>query len=372
MMWKSIVAFFTLSYCVITLAASPSLEDINQQITQVQKALSNTQLQQTQQVALLRKSDITIGQLSQVQRQTRTQLRRKRRAVTTLSRTVKTTQSNLNEQQDLLGQQLRAHYQLGKNTTLKLLLNQTEPSKTQRLLAYLKQVNQSRAQLLQTIKGRLTQLNTQQQQLARQQKDLQRLYQRQRQERRQLQSAQRNQQRLVTQLRQQLQSQRSQLSTLQMDKARLENVLQQLPQHAFPTGKTPFAQLRGKLPWPTRGQLLQRFGTQIAQSQLTATGILIAAPETRAVRAIYPGRVVFADWLKGYGLLLIIDHGAGYMSLYGHNYSLYKKLGDTVSAGDILAQVGHSGGYVKNGLYFEIRQQGQAKNPLTWLAANEQ
>ena len=129
-----------------------------------------------------------------------------------------------------------------------------------------------------------------------------------------------------------------------------------------------FAQARGKLPWPVDGRLLARFGTPRSDSRLKWDGVLIGAPAGTRVRAIHDGRVVFADWLRGAGLLLIVDHGGGYLSLYGHNQSLLKGAGERVRAGEAIATVGSSGGQDSPALYFAIRQQGQPSDPLRWCS----
>ncbi len=129
---------------------------------------------------------------------------------------------------------------------------------------------------------------------------------------------------------------------------------------------TAFTNLQGKLHWPTAGNVTTHFGTELGNSQLKYDGVLIQAPEGQPVHAIYQGRVIFANWLHGLGLLLIIDHGNGYMSLYGHNQSLYKKAGDTVKPNELIASVGNSGAPGPTGLYFEIRHNGQPVNPEQW------
>ena len=121
------------------------------------------------------------------------------------------------------------------------------------------------------------------------------------------------------------------------------------------------------LPWPTIGKTVTHFGARVEQSDLKWSGILVRAPEGRDVTSIFPGTVVFADWLKGFGQLVIIDHGQGYMSLYGRNRNLYKQLGESVEAGERIAQVGQSGGFSESGLYFEIRHNGRPLDPERWL-----
>jgi septal ring factor EnvC (AmiA/AmiB activator) len=132
-------------------------------------------------------------------------------------------------------------------------------------------------------------------------------------------------------------------------------------------GDQPFATLKGKLSWPVQGRLAGDFGQPRAGSVVKWNGVLLEAAAGTAVRAVYHGRVAFADWLPGLGLLVIIDHGGGYMSLYGHNEALLKESGDWVQPGETIAQVGDTGGQARPALYFEIRFKGEPVNPHTWI-----
>jgi septal ring factor EnvC (AmiA/AmiB activator) len=131
-------------------------------------------------------------------------------------------------------------------------------------------------------------------------------------------------------------------------------------------GNSPFASLQGKLKWPAQGRMVHHFGAYREQGALRWNGVLIAAPPGSPVRAVHHGRVVFADWMRGFGNLIIVDHGGGYMSLYGHNESLLKGPGDWVRGGETLATSGNSGGQSQAGLYFEIRHKGTPVNPARW------
>jgi len=144
------------------------------------------------------------------------------------------------------------------------------------------------------------------------------------------------------------------------------NTANTAPAAHAPLANTAFVNLQGKLHWPTVGDVATRFGTELGDSKLKYNGVLIQAPQGQPVHAIYNGRVIFANWLQGLGLLLIIDHGNGYMSLYGHNEALYKKVGDIVKPNDLIAAVGNSGAPGPTGLYFEIRHNGQPINPEQW------
>ena len=130
-----------------------------------------------------------------------------------------------------------------------------------------------------------------------------------------------------------------------------------------------FAELKGKLAWPVKGKLRKLYGRHKPLSNLRWQGIVIEAPIGRQIRAVSHGRVAFADWLRGLGNLIIIDHGNSYLSLYGHNESLFKSAGEWVESGDVIASIGNSGGQKANGLYFEIRKKGKPQNPTGWCKA---
>jgi murein hydrolase activator len=180
----------------------------------------------------------------------------------------------------------------------------------------------------------------------------------------------------------QIEKQRREISTLKRDEARLTKLIEQLSQmlartkppglrnERLPDGTAvagAFGQLKGRLNLPIRGELKNRFGGPREGSGVLWKGLFIASPAGQEVKAIATGRVVFADWLRGFGNLLIIDHGDGYMSLYGNNESLYKQVGDVARGGETIAAVGNSGGNMDSGLYFEIRHQGVAFDPLAWV-----
>ena len=125
------------------------------------------------------------------------------------------------------------------------------------------------------------------------------------------------------------------------------------------------SKLKRRLSWPVKGRILRSFGSR-KQGYLKWKGVLLGAPIGRQVQTIHNGTILFSDWLKGYGLLIVIDHGNGYMSLYAHNQALLKSVGDRVETGEAIALVGQSGGQDQAGLYFEIRHQGKAVNPKLW------
>ena len=213
----------------------------------------------------------------------------------------------------------------------------------------------------------------------------------QEQERQELQKQQAERKTVLKQLAAQIKSQRGEISRLQRDEKRLSQLVERLARivpkaparkpaapkqksqrnEALPEpvpGGGAFAALKGKLRLPVRGELANRFGAAREDSGVSWKGLFIRAAEGEEVRSVANGRVVFADWLRGFGNLLIVDHGDGYMSLYGNNQTLLKKAGDEVTAGDAVAAVGNSGGNPEAGLYFEIRYQSKPFDPLTWCS----
>jgi septal ring factor EnvC (AmiA/AmiB activator) len=176
----------------------------------------------------------------------------------------------------------------------------------------------------------------------------------------------------------QIAARRRELSALQKDEQRLTRLAEKLARMLRPAPAVPransaeptsgaFVQFKGRLPLPVQGELLNRFGSQRVEGGLTWKGLFYRAAAGQPVRAVAAGQVVFADWLRGFGNLLIIDHGEGFMSLYGNAEALLQRVGGQVSAGEVVAQAGDTGGLGQTGLYFELRHQGRAFDPLGWL-----
>jgi septal ring factor EnvC (AmiA/AmiB activator) len=161
---------------------------------------------------------------------------------------------------------------------------------------------------------------------------------------------------------------RKEIKVLRADAARLARLVEELARIVPPqTRKEPFSKLRGKLSLPVRGELSGRFGAPRGAAGTEAKGVFIRARSGEPVRAIAPGRVVYAEWMRGFGNLLIVDHGETYLSIYANNESLLKQVGEPVSAGEAVATTGASGGNEQTGLYFEMRHLGRAFDPLRWV-----
>ncbi len=270
-------------------------------------------------------------------------------------------------QRDQLAAQLRTAYYLGPGSGVKLLLGEHAPQEISRLLTYYDYIHRARLNVINDLKKTLVELARVEQSIA---AETQRLTQAQKQKRfaeKKLKTKRQSRAILISSAQQQLIEEYAQLTQLQYDEKRLTELLKAFSaqtHNATVSGK--LNEKKGQLPWPLRGKLTQHFGDKLGRN-LQWKGMLILAGEGEPVRAIAAGRVVYAGWLRGYGLLMIVDHGKGYLTLYGRNQSLYKQVGDQVFEGEMLAEVGQSGGFEKSGLYFELRRNGQAIDPEKWL-----
>jgi septal ring factor EnvC (AmiA/AmiB activator) len=173
--------------------------------------------------------------------------------------------------------------------------------------------------------------------------------------------------RVLVQVSADIRKNRREIRVLRADEARLARIVEALGAAEFATLKGSFSSLRGKLRLPVRGELRQRFGAPTGAAGMEAKGVFIRAPQGQPVRAIAGGRVVYADWMRGFGNLLIVDHGESYLSIYANNESLLKEPGEAVAAGETIATTGSSGGREETGLYFEMRHLGRAFDPLSWV-----
>jgi len=278
-------------------------------------------------------------------------------------------QAALARTQDSLAAQIRAAYVIGRSEPLKLLLNQKDPAQAGRNFAYYGYFGRMRASQIRVINDNIAKIDELQAKIDAEDAELARLELAQKTQVGQLEQARQRRGKVLASLEQESKNRSEALARLQRQQAALEKLLKDLNRalEKFPVdANDAFAKLRGELAWPVEGRLVARFGETRAGG-VKWNGVLIAADRGTPVRAIYHGRVAYADWLPGLGLLMIIDHGNGYLSLYGHNERLYKAAGAQVRAGDTIAGVGDSGGRSQDELYFEIRRGGKPVDPRPWF-----
>ena len=281
-------------------------------------------------------------------------------------------ESVLGERRAALAGQIRAASMIGQREPIKLLLSQRDPGQTGRVLTYYQYFGRARASQISAINSHLAELATLDAALAEEEARLTALEEQQQGELSRLQSARERRGRALVSLEAESKNRARELARLKEQQDGIEKLVRELRRaleriDKFPTdSKDAFAKLRGKLAWPVAGKLIASFG-QTRAGGVKWDGVLVSGAQGTAVRAVYHGRVVYADWLSGLGLLTIIDHGDGYLSLYGHNERLYKEVGERVTAGDTIATVGDSGGRSTPALYFEIRKAGRPIDPKPWF-----
>lgn len=353
-------------------AGKPSPEDLEalrERIGELQEDLREDLEERDSLRHALRRTEVQIGKLAREKRDLQARREQARQRLDKLEARQRKMAREKATQVDWLARTVRAGYMSGRQPMLKLLLNQEQPDRLARLLRYQDYFQKARSQRVHVLNRDLEELRrvaleveearqtlaSREQAVAGRQKKLERAFA--------------SREKALSSLNDSLGEKRQQLERLRADEARLEKLLADMASSLsdIPSqpGGQPFAKLTGKLPWPVEGKRRVDFGAS-REGALRWNGVLLDADTGDAVRAIHGGRVVYSDWLRGYGLLTILDHGDGYLSLYGYNQSLLRDVGEWVSTGDAIALAGNSGGHEQTGVYFEIRRKGKPVNPERW------
>lgn len=380
--------------CLPATHAAPKedLSSLRDRIRALQKDVENAEDKKADATDALKQSEQAI---STANRRLRELDQRQESVMATLEqvqRESRETQGSIGRQQILLGRLLYHYHLNGQHDPMKILLNQQDPNQAARQLRYYTYLSRARAALIGNLRSNLAHS-----------RELTRLYQEKSTELQQVKSEQARQKAqleldkkarkdMLARITQKIASQRNEIGRLQRDEKRLTQLIERLTKlarvkpkrenqkkgtplqnHSIPAPApvdSAFQQLKGKLRLPVRGELINRFGSPREDSGATWKGLFIKSPAGQEVKCIAGGTVVFSDWLRGFGNIVIVDHGDGYMSLYGNNETLYKQAGAAVRAGDTIAAVGNSGGIAETGLYFEIRYQSRPFDPLSWVRLN--
>ena len=379
--------------------AAPSKADlttIHHKLDTLRQQKQTTETNRLHVMDTLRQSEQAISNTNRALSELQQQESQTEAALSELHQQIGTAQHNLTRQQSELATLLRQLYFSGNTNPFQLWLNGDNPGQINRNIIYAGYLGRERDHdiaALQQSAQVLNNLNLQQQQL---QTVLAQQRTRREQQYQQLQLEYTARQRTLKQLGTQIEHQQQQISTLEQDEQRINRLLQRLARaaaarkkmrvhvthaiHTIGTHQTALTEpklpdeglalLRGHLPMPAHGKLIHRFGTPREAGGTLWKGVFIEAPAGQPVISVAAGQVVFSDWLRGFGNLIIIDHGGGYMSLYSDNETLYKRVGDAVKANEVIASVGNTGGSNETGLYFELRYRSQAFNPDSWLAGH--
>jgi len=377
------------------------LEETQKEIEQLQKLLLQIEQEKSALQKQLKQTETEMGTQEQQIRELKKQIGADETALKQLDDDQKRLQTNYQSQRERIARHSRAIWQSGgQSTPLRLLLNAEQPDEVARTLTYYRYLSEARQREIDSLNATLAELDKVKQQTLARKAQLDKEQQALDAKHQQLVKLREQRRTLLANLNKQQQNRAARLKARQQEQTELSLVLQALQDALAQQAKAeaeaakiknqeapfivaqsaqsgtqnrPFAQTRGQLPWPVSGRLLARYGSPRSDdARIKWDGVLIGAVEGSTVRAIHPGQVVLADYLSGMGLMLIINHGNQYLSLYGHNQSLLKRVGDLVQAGEPIATVGKSGGQAESALYFAIRHQKTPSDPAKWCIAQNQ
>lgn len=364
-------------------AKQRDLADLRARIEKLTTGLDRKMASRREARDALRDSERAISDANRALAALENESRALRRDSKALEAREQTLQKDLAGQQDALGRVLAARQEGGAPDALRLVLSGEDPAEVARKLYYLAHVSRAVAVLVETFRAGLADLAQVRAETREKAARLAEVERAQRADRERIVAERAERRRVLARVAGQIRHDRKEIAVLRADEARLSRLVEEIgrvlaarpsreyariervPELGSASGA--FGDLRGKLRLPVRGELIGRFGAPRKSGGTSLKGVFIRAPEGRPVRAIAAGQVVFADWMRGFGNLLIIDHGEGYLSVYANNESLLRQVGDVVAPGEPVATVGATGGNQESGLYFELRHLGKPFDPLTWV-----
>ena len=353
--------------------AESELQSVKSEIDRITHQVSEEQVEHDRLTKELRSAEVSVGRARESLDTVRHERAERATRRTALAGEKRDAQASIAKERSELAGQLRAAYLIGHEEPLKLLLNQKDPAQAGRMFVYYSYFGRKRADEIHEIEANVARLQDLDTQLAAEDAKLADLEKQQKTQLSEVERARQQRTVVLANLETQSHNNAQNLERLRSQQAGLEKLLRELREAMakYPVDtNSAFGKIRGKLAWPVAGRLVAHFGETRAGG-VKWDGDLVATERGAPVRAVYQGRVVYSDWLPGLGLLTIIDHGDGYMSLYGHNERLYKAVGDKVAAGDEIASAGDSGGSLRPELYFEIRKEGKPLDPRPWFKATQ-
>ena len=347
------------------------LENLRQRMGELRRKIEKKQEEKNSATKFLKDIEVRIGERSYVLKKINRHLRKQKRELKKLKKQHRKTQNKLVSQRNILSEQIRSSYMIGRQEYLKLLLNQENPAAIGRTLTYYDYFHKARSHhideavvTIKKLEGLTAQVKTKTEELKNSRKQ-------QQVEKQKLEDDFIDRSIVIKKMEEEIARQGNRMKTFVANEQLLQELLKEI-RNIMPSMLTEidkretFAKRRGRLKWPVKGKVKRLFGKSRQVANLKWNGVLIPGNEGKDVKAISHGRVAYADWLRGYGMLVIIDHGDGYMTLYGYNQALYKETGDWVEEGEVIATVGRSGGQLTSALYFEVRVKGQPSNPVKW------
>jgi septal ring factor EnvC (AmiA/AmiB activator) len=356
-------------------AREKELKSVLGKIEKLKQAIDTKEDSKSQYIKQLKSIEVKIGKLNQEIRAVGKKIGSKKRELSGLRETRLKHQRQLSRENDFLAEQVYTAFTLGRQEKVKLLFSQQDPQTLQRNLVYYQYFSNARVDLINEVQNNIDKIIETEQLIREAREELEQSQQALTRQKEELDQDRGKRKSIIASLDQQLKQQGGSLTRLEDEANQLQQLIDSIEEIFEEAPETEisqraFAELKGKLAWPVKGKLRRLFGRNKPLSNLRWQGVMIEAGDGEQVRAIYHGRIAFADWLRGMGNLIIIDHGNSYLSLYGHNESLFKTAGEWVEAGEIIGSIGSSGGQKNPGLYFEIRKRGKPQNPTNWCKSS--
>ena len=362
-------------------APQKDLTELRERIDKLKREIDSAEEDKADVLDGLKQSEQAISQINRGLHEMAQERQEVTATLSTAQQQSKQVRARIQAQQNLLSKLLYQQYVNGSQDTMRLVLNLQNPNEISRQVAYYGYLSRSRATLIAGLRNDLKEVEAAEIVVKEKHAELVQIEARQLTERRALLQEANTHKRTLNKLERQIGERRKQVAQLERDEKRLTRLVERLAR-AMTANKSAtrkpgarpgsasgdFTKLKGHLKLPVSGELTNRFGTRRSDTGTSWKGLFIRASAGSPVKALGPGQVVFADWLRGFGNLIIVDHGDGYMSLYGNNEALLKQEGDSVASGDSIAQVGNSGGNAESGLYFEVRYHSRAIDPLQWVS----
>ena len=354
----------------VTKVKEQELEEVRERISELKQSMDAAAEDRDRLTGELQELDIAISEqrmrIAEIEREQKYTANKKQK----LDQELAERERHLDEESRALAAQVRTAYMSGSQEKIKLLLNQRDPATLGRLMAYYRYLNDYRAENIEAVVEQIKKLDALRAQIAAEEARLSTLARSRYDELGRLNTSQESRKELLASLRRKIANEGEEVTRLAAQEKDLTRLIAELTSilSDYPiTSEQPFSEHKGRLTWPVAGTLRHDFGQPRVGGRIKWNGVVLAAPRGREVRAVYHGRVAFADWLAGMGLLVIVDHGEGYMTLYGYNETILKNTGDWVAPGDVIATVGDSGGQPQAGLYFELRRGTKPENPRRWV-----
>ena len=346
------------------------LEEVRERISELKRSMDRSAAARDRLTGRLQSAEVEISEkrirLKELERERDYSISQKAK----LDGQIEQREAELERESRELESQVRAAYMSGSQERIKLLLNQRDPATLGRLITYYRYLNDYRAGNIETVSGYIRELAELRSKVAAEETRLVNLAKQRYDELTKLNTAQEKRRQLLDSFRERMADEGREIEQLAAQEKDLSRLIAELSSilSDYPiSSESPFSEHKGRLTWPVAGALVHDFGQPRVTDQLRWNGVVLAAPRGREVRSVYHGRIVFSDWLAGLGLLVIVEHGEGYMTLYGYNETTLKNTGDWVAPGDVIATVGDSGGQARTALYFEIRRGTKPLNPRKWV-----